>query len=1181
MSIPHLAPARIPVTAGLVATLLLGLLLHTAPTAGAAVPSPTGLMTLGEGPTPVFTWDRTAGATGYEIAADDDPSFSSPLFSQRTVNTSFVHVRRLPRGEVYWRVRTWSGSTQSGWSTGSVSVSSTGAPTLVSPIDVDVQPPITPPVLRWGVVEGAVKYSIEVATNETFTTPQVTGSTKSTSFVVPKAQGVGTYYWRVRAEFDGGLVTDWSLPAQYRVVELPRIRPDDALTPGAGETVQDVVMSWKPVAGAQSYELQVATDRDFNAIIDEQTKILSTRYSPPVTYPNNDYFWRVRAVNSAGEPTPWATTSMEFRRRWSDRPMPMHPADGISSPVGDPLFLEWTPVRHAMRYRVEIGSDPNFSPGSYDFCYTAQTTYTLGYRFPSGSCDVPSQGAVHYWRVLAVEPGFGTEVPSIYSPIRSFVYDSGRVQQVSPVDGATVDVPTLRWQAQRDAEKYVVTVRNAAGQTVQPPTTTHALSWTPTVRLDPAAGPFTWSVVARDVNGKTSPAYSGRTFQVTGNLPDDLAVDPLTPSVGEVSSVRFPALSWEPHPAADHYKIEIGIDGTGYMLTPGTTPVLNRKHPYPALTDDGSYFLTPGTYRWRVLAFDVDGAQLGVGPSARFTIDQLEAVTGRAIGLTGTSTLADPTTCSKQLGPVVTQDQICTGVPSTPVLRWDPVPEAAYYMVYLAEDRDLTQLVYGDSATNRNIPTTQSTVWTPNSDLRPQSLPDNQSGEAYYWYIRPCKASGQCAADPLNTDDAATNAFRKVSPTVEPVSPVPGASVQNQVSFTWRDYLATNEGEVFPAAVQGAPTSQLTAHRYRIQVFTTPTAGTPIDDQVVDQTTYTAVKDTYPEGDLWWRVQAVDAAGNGLAWSAMRRLRHESAYSNLDPTSSLATGIEAPPDLAMAPAWNQRVRGDVELRWTARHYDASWNVEIYRNDDTTGSPANRVVAASTTQAAYTWSNQLPASDQAYRWRVQRKDAKGRPGPWSDWGRFFVKGSPVTLLQPVGGYQSPDDLLLSWQPVADAASYRVEVTGTNGGTSTATTTSATAWAPTTLLRTGAYSWRVRALDASGGQLGVSPSRTFQVDGDGPQVIGYSPRGSAKPRSNFVAQFNEAVSGVSSRTMKLYQVGRRRPLGARVTVSTDGRKAVLNPRRNLRRGKKYRVVLTSAVRDNAGNSLASYTWTVSVR
>ena len=50
----------------------------------------------------------------------------------------------------------------------------------------------------------------------------------------------------------------------------------------------------------------------------------------------------------------------------------------------------------------------------------------------------------------------------------------------------------------------------------------------------------------------------------------------------------------------------------------------------------------------------------------------------------------------------------------------------------------------------------------------------------------------------------------------------------------------------------------------------------PIDDKIVDQATYTAYDRTYPEGTLYWRVQAIDGEGNGLTWSPARTLTKSS-----------------------------------------------------------------------------------------------------------------------------------------------------------------------------------------------------------------------------------------------------------------------------------------------------------------
>ncbi len=52
----------------------------------------------------------------------------------------------------------------------------------------------------------------------------------------------------------------------------------------------DVVLDWDPVPGAREYQLRVDNDVDFNSPIDT-TRVQSTRYSPPATYRNDQYYW--------------------------------------------------------------------------------------------------------------------------------------------------------------------------------------------------------------------------------------------------------------------------------------------------------------------------------------------------------------------------------------------------------------------------------------------------------------------------------------------------------------------------------------------------------------------------------------------------------------------------------------------------------------------------------------------------------------------------------------------------------------------------------------------------------------------------------------------------------------------------------------------------------------------------
>ena len=82
--------------------------------------------------------------------------------------------------------------------------------------------------------------------------------------------------------------------------------------------------------------------------------------------------------------------------------------------------------------------------------------------------------------------------------------------------------------------------------------------------------------------------------------------------------------------------------------------------------------------------------------------------------------------------------------------------------------------------------------------------------------------------------------------------------------------------------------------QYHLQVSKTGTFSTTasqnLDDVLVDQSTYTAFSKLYPEGTLYWRVQAIDAEGNGLAWSDVRTFVKQSPAVELSLSARWIAG---------------------------------------------------------------------------------------------------------------------------------------------------------------------------------------------------------------------------------------------------------------------------------------------------
>jgi hypothetical protein len=924
-------------------------LLVTAP--AHAVGAPTGLTQADRNSsTHVLSWSPVSKATSYEVQVDADPSFDSPEYSATTVNTRIVPGSLLRSGQEFWRVRAIVGSTRSAWAQSSFGVAPVASPVPLAPADdEDLPQPDAPPLVHWSAVQGATSYTVLVDSERDMIGAK-TYTTKGTSLVVPDPLTVGAWYWQVTATKGSG---QSSLPSDQRSFRIEALDPPQITYPDDNvvlSKVEDVVLDWKPVPGATTYDVQVALDQDFNNIALSVTNVRSSRYSPATTLNNDQFWWRVRAVDAAGQQTPWTSTLYGFKREWLESVTPVYPLGATDNPSaisGTKAYYQWTPVIHASEYQLQVSTDANFSPAVTTTCVTAHTTYTPR---NAGDCGFPSGSTIRYWRVRPMDYPYGGGLPGIYSQAQAFTY------------------------------------------TLPPPPSG---SWDPTV-------------------------------QVTG--------------------------------------LKIGIDGTG-------------------------------------------------------------ATTGQG--------------CVGQ-----TIDDTCTDLPATPTLSWDPVPGAGAYMVYYGQDANFT------TSTIPSVPVTTNTVFQLNTGNSKNSLPDSQAGTAYFWHIRPCTTTAltTCAPDPVSNGSPLpdTRSFKKASPAIQGL----GTSNPNssEVTFSWDDYYDTNRATTW----HGEKSNQ-TARQYRIQVDDDPSFGTPIDTQLVDQTTYTEWNKLYADGEYWWRVQAVDDANQGQTWSTSQK------FTKLSPAVDLTSPIGA-----------AHVEGTTPFRWAAAPFAASYQLEVYKDNDLAFSPANRVLTATVKTTAYVPQTPLPSSSTNYVWRVRRLDASGNPGPWSAVGSFYSTGAAASLVAPADGvWTQAARSLFEWTEVPGATSYQLLI---KGDATMTFTTAATAYAPMTRLPDGSFTWRVVALDSSGRPLGTSGARSFRVDGTAPQVASVTPA-TLKPKSVIKATFSERVSAVSGKTMKLYRVAHKKKhvIAAVVSSAKKGKVAKLDPKRPLKSGHYLLVFKSTKIKDRAGNQL----------
>jgi hypothetical protein len=1138
---------RSRLVAGLAAVLLLAGLapaatLAVAPTTAPTLLGPADGVTVSANPT--LSWSTVSGAVKYRVQISTVDTFATFVYNVDSYNTKATPPADLPLGLLYWRVAGTDGSSGVGpfSATAEFFKEWGAAPTLTAPADgAALDFPTQPVLFGWNPLAGAKSYTLEIDDQSDFI-GATSYTTNNTSYTLTDPQTIGQqFFWRLRATSStGGVVSQWSETRSYTFTwsAVPILRSP------ANDTsleVQDHEFIWDPVVGAKYYDLQISPNGDWaNNLTFQGLNLRGTRYSPPTTLGNGSYFWRVRAKDALLNNGAWSE-EWQFTRGWSDRPTLLAPAWAPGDPatvLNVPTF-SWTPVRHASHYEIEFSHSSTFSPGdsSTESCLTNHTTFTpytpITVSGTPGACatsTIKDVGLVTYWHVRGIDGPAG--VDGLWSNTSTadtfrFVRDPGDVSLVAPADGSAVEVPSLSWQPVDNVERYRVTILKSDGTTATggTPLFTYATSYTPDT-LDPADGPFFWFVQAVDANGVTSAVPA---------IPNwfTFSLDPLTtsatltltaPADGS-TSVRMPAMAWTALTGAAYYKVRYGADGF-LQPTPlnGTSELAFPAFTYPGLT------LTSATYFWYVEAYDLNDALLDTSALQTFTIEDT--------GMAGLGDYLAPAKCTPLL--------VCEAVRDTPTLEWSSLPGAGWYEVTIANDAEFTNVTrrYG----------TAYTRLTPR-----ESLLDNQAGQAFYWFVRPCVDILRSRCGPGSSDSTANDnasAFQKRSEPIEALGPFGRPIVADQVTFTWRDYLATN-------GVSTVPNDQ-EAKQYKIEVSLTADFAVIFDTATVDQTTYTAGSKTYPEGPLYWRIWAIDNSTNNLTKSTPRLVTKTSAAVTLQ-----------------FPANGATVTGVPWLQWTPRVRAATYTVEVYKNGDTLFSPANKVLTATTKFGA--WAPTTPLARGDYTWRVRANDADNRALPWSVGRLFRLLPTAPTLTGPADGHvYTSNNLLFTWSAVPGAVQYKWEASTTCAFSTVYSNQSTvmTAWAPTTQIADGSYCWRVNVLDAAGNTIATSSTRTFSKDATRPTVLTKAPTASASITGPFTVTFSEPVKSLSTTTFSMVIAGTATTVAGTVSPSssTATTTATFTPSSPLMPGQSYTLSLTSGIVDLSGNPLVPNGWTV---
>lgn len=412
--------------------------------------------------------------------------------------------------------------------------------------------------LAWKAVTGATSYNVYrgAATNAQASTPIATNITGLTFSNTGLTNGTA-YFYKVRAVNSIGTGNPSNEATATPVVVAPPV-----VAPGAPTNLSAVSgnalanLAWQAVTGATSYNLYRGTATNAQAATPIATNITGTTFSNTGLTNGTTYFYKVRAVNSAGAGNP-SNEAMAKPEAPAPPPptAPTAPPTNLTATAGNAqIALSWTAVAGATTYNVFRGTAANAQATTPIVTNVAVTTFNN-----TGLTN----GTPYFYKVVGVNAGGSGPASTEASATPLGAPVAPTLMTAVAGDGMV----TLTWTAVTNAATYRVYRGTAANAQAAVPVATNltTLTFANTGLTNGTA--YFFKITAANAGGE-----SGRSNEVSGTPSGTApAADPAT-----LSAFRLlRQASWGPKPGdVDRVK---NIGRTAYLdeqiaMTPSDYP---------------------------------------------------------------------------------------------------------------------------------------------------------------------------------------------------------------------------------------------------------------------------------------------------------------------------------------------------------------------------------------------------------------------------------------------------------------------------------------------------------------------------------------------------------------------------------------------------------------------------------
>lgn len=248
-----------------------------------------------------LTWNKIRNASHYSLQIAQDNKFQELLYDEHNFGGQTFHLAGLENfASYYWRVKAFNQYGSSEWSdifSFSIIGKVPNRTKLIEPADFS-RNILVDTKFAWEKINFASEYTLQISTDSMFSNIIINrAGLKSNSEMIEGLHNFTNYYWRVKSYNKYGY-SEWSdLNKFITVLAKPFISLPSA---DGGETSTSPNLYWKPVTGADSYNIQVSSDSNFSDIVYNRTGITDTIHQVSKLNNFKNYYWRIAAVNDEG-----------------------------------------------------------------------------------------------------------------------------------------------------------------------------------------------------------------------------------------------------------------------------------------------------------------------------------------------------------------------------------------------------------------------------------------------------------------------------------------------------------------------------------------------------------------------------------------------------------------------------------------------------------------------------------------------------------------------------------------------------------------------------------------------------------------------------------------------------------------------------------------------------------------